>query len=207
MPNGRSAAEPEGSSSAGLNPEAQPPSAPREWACFAREVIEAVTRDRPAGDVSVPNLPVCPHGGVFVTLHRFNRLRGCMGLLDPATALPEAIRQAAVCAASQDPRFQPLRPPELADLAVEVSILSAPRPLRCLEELELGLHGILVRSGGCRGLFLPQVAIEHHLDKEAFLSRCCAEKAGLPADAWRRPGVEVLIFTTQVCHTEPANRQ
>jgi len=70
--------------------------------------------------------------------------------------------------------------------------------MRRLDELELGRHGILVRQGGRRGLFLPQVAVEHHLDKETFLSRCCDEKAGLPANAWQDPATEVLLFTTEV---------
>lgn len=121
-----------------------------------------------------------------------------MGILDPGLSLADAIRQAAVCAALQDPRFSPVREHELADLDIEVSILSPPFPMRSLDELQIGQHGILVQRHGRRGLFLPQVAAEHHLDKETFLSRCCVEKAGLSADAWRQPDTEVLLFTAEV---------
>jgi len=121
-----------------------------------------------------------------------------MGTLDPQIPLGEAVRQAAVCAAVQDPRFPPVTPAELTELDVEVSVLSDPVPMRNLADLEVGRHGVLVRRHGQRGLFLPQVAVEHHLDREEFLSRCCAEKAGLPPDAWKKPGTEVLLFTTEV---------
>ncbi|MEW6252269.1 MAG: AmmeMemoRadiSam system protein A [Planctomycetota bacterium] len=174
----------------------QPP-APR-WAHFARDVIAATACGRAVQEVDAGGLAAAPHGGVFVTLYKFRRLRGCMGVLDTALPLPEAVRQAAVCAARHDPRFEPVGPGELRDLEIEVSVMSAPRLLAGLDELELGVHGILVRRGRCRGLFLPQVAVEHHLGKEEFLSRCCAEKAGLPTDAWRDPQTEVLVFTTEV---------
>jgi AmmeMemoRadiSam system protein A len=179
---------------------------PRLWAQFAREVIETAVRGGDAECVPSAELPSCGHGGVFVTPHRGGRLRGCMGLLDPAMPLVAAVRQAAVCAALQDPRFSPVSTAELGDLKIEVSILSEPRPLgprdadraALLEHLELGVHGILVRRGRGRGLFLPQVATEHQLSKEEFLSRCCEEKAVLAPDAWRDPATEVLVFTTEV---------
>jgi AmmeMemoRadiSam system protein A len=121
-----------------------------------------------------------------------------MGTLDPSQPLADAVRHAAETAALHDPRFPPVTSAELPDLSVEVSILSAFWPMRSIDELQVGTHGILVRRGVQRGLFLPQVATEHHLDKETFLSRCCAEKAGLPPDAWRNPDTEVLLFTADI---------
>lgn len=150
-------------------------------------------------------MEIAPHGGVFVTLRKFARLRGCMGLLDPSLPLDEAVRHAAQCAAAEDPRFPPVAPDELQDIHVEVSIMSAPRPMQHLDELEIGRHGIIVQQGRRRGLFLPQVAVDHHLDKEAFLSRCCNEKAGLAPDAWKHADTTVEIFTTEVHdETHPA---
>lgn len=175
-------------------PQATSPS----WPSFARQVIDCTTRRRdPAQVVDSPS-ETREHGGVFVTLHKLGRLRGCMGILDPKMPLVDAVRDAAVSAASRDPRFPSVSPDELAHIEVEVSIMSHPHPMRDLDELQIGRHGVLVRRGMQRGLFLPQVAVDHHLDKEAFLSRCCSEKAGLPADAWKDPSTEVLIFTTEV---------
>jgi uncharacterized protein len=184
----------------------QPTSAsPGSWASFARQVVERAARNADTARVCAPEGESRPYGGIFVTLHKFRRLRGCMGTLDTTRSLAEAVRYAATCAAMHDPRFPPMGPGELADVAIEVSILSAAWPMRDISELELGRHSILVRSGMHQGLFLPQVATEHHLDREAFLSRCCSEKAGLPPEAWRQAGTEVLLFTTQV-FVEEENR-
>lgn len=168
------------------------------WPAYARRIIEYTACHGDPSRAEPPQAESRPHGGVFVTLHKFGKLRGCMGILDPDVPLAEAVRQAAVSAASQDPRFSRVVPDELPDLEIEVSVLSDSTPMRSLEDLKIGRHGILVRQGLRRGLFLPQVAVDHHLDKEQFLSRCCSEKAGLPADAWRDPKTEVLLFTTEV---------
>lgn len=168
-----------------------------DWLRFAREVIASTAAG--TDPLRVPEPPGdAPHAGVFVTLHRGGRLRGCMGILDGTLSLAEAVRQAATCAAAHDPRFQRVAPDELHDLVIEISVLSPPVPMRSPADLELGCHGILVRQGQRRGLYLPQVAIEHRLTREEFLSHCCREKAGLAADAWRQPETEVLLFTTLV---------
>ena len=168
------------------------------WLAYARQVVEYTARgDDPNSINTLPN-DTRAHHGVFVTLHKHGRLRGCMGILDPEQPLEEAVRHAAISAAARDPRFSPVTTAELADINIEVSILSSPYPMRSPDDLELGRHGIIVRRGLQRGLFLPQVAVTHHFDKETLLNRCCSEKAGLPADAWRDPDTEVLLFTTDV---------
>ena len=168
---------------------------PGSWPAYARQVIESAIRKDDSGGVRPPPAAPQPFGGVFVTLRVSGRLRGCMGTLEPEQSLAEAVGHAAVSAALHDPRFPPVAPADLPDISIEVSIMSAPWPMRDLDELELGKHGILVRNGPRRGLFLPQVATEHHFDKETLLTRCCREKAGLKPDAWRDPDTEVLLFT------------
>jgi AmmeMemoRadiSam system protein A len=168
------------------------------WAGFARRVIAAAAGGDLCAAISPPASELSGHSGVFVTLKRHGVLRGCMGVLNEQLPLAEAVRQAAVCAALHDPRFLPLNGRELAELSIEISILSPHWPMRSIEDLALGVHGVLIRRGEQRGLFLPQVAIEHRLNRETFLSRCCAEKANLAPDAWREPGTEVLLFTTEV---------
>lgn len=169
------------------------------WPAIARQAIEqAIGYGEAAADDPGPAENDCRCGGVFVTLHKFGRLRGCMGVLEPPADLIQTVRHAAVCAALQDPRFRPVAPGELGDIRIDVSIMTQPQPLRELDELELGRHGIIVGRGHSRGLFLPQVATEYGFSREEFLSRCCTEKAGLPPDAWRDPRTEVLIFTAEV---------
>lgn len=173
------------------------------WATFARAVIERAIRGEDPAGVPVPQLEDEPHGGVFVTLNDAQgRLRGCMGTLDPSQPLAEAVRTAAVNAALSDPRFPPVRPDELPKLGVQVSILTHPAAMRSLDELEIGRHGVIVRRGRNRGLFLPQVATQFRLSPAQFLSLCCSEKAGLPPDAWRDPQTEVLLFETR-CVSDP----
>ncbi len=179
------------------------PPGPRTWPAFARDVIEAVVR---GGDPTRPEPPPDASretSGAFVTLHRRGCLRGCMGTLTPGQSVGEAVRDAAICSAQHDPRFNPVAVGELTDLVIEVSILSPPWRMRTLDELELGRHGLLIRRGRHQGLFLPQVATEHRLDKETFITRCCTEKAGLPPDAWRQPETEVPLFTAQIYNEVP----
>ncbi len=73
---------------------------------------------------------------------------------------------------------------------------STPAPIR-LEEIEIGKHGLIVVSGGRRGLLLPQVATQHGLDPQRFLEETC-RKAGLPPEAWREAGTQILGFTCEV---------
>lgn len=168
------------------------------WPAFARQVIEYAIRNADVTGVQPPAESARSFGGVFVTLKKLGRLRGCMGTLDAFQPLVEAVRHAAETAALKDPRFPPVALAELPELSVEVSILSEPWPMRTLDDLQIGTHGIVVSRGTQRGLFLPQVAREHRLDKNTFLTRCCAEKAGLPPDAWRDPDTEVLLFTAEI---------
>lgn len=166
----------------------------------ARAAMEAAVRGEsvPVCDASEPILE--ERRGVFITLRSGERLRGCIGRFTPSEPLRELIPEMAVAAATEDPRFAADRitPEQLPDVTVEISVLS---PLEKTDDplsIELGVHGIYIRSGFRSGCFLPQVAIETGWTKEEFLSNCAAHKAGLPPDAWRHPDTEVLIFTAEV---------
>jgi len=162
----------------------------------AREAIEAGLRgDRPARGAGTGAL--AEHHGAFVTLTRDGRLRGCIGFVVARRPLLETVREAAQAAAFHDPRFPPLRPAELPEISLELSVLSEPRPVTSLEEIQVGRHGLIVRQGPRSGLLLPQVATEYGWDRDTFLSHTCA-KAGLPEDCWREPGTEIEIFGAEV---------
>lgn len=140
--------------------------------------------------------------GAFVSLHRHGKLRGCIGIVEPMEPLGKTIAHCAVSAAREDPRFASLRPEEVEDVEIEVSLLSEPE-LIAPENIVIGQHGLLIEQGRRRGLLLPQVAVEHHLDPVAFLSETC-RKAGLPTDAWRSKETEIYGFTCQIIgpHTQ-----
>lgn len=139
--------------------------------------------------------------GVFVTLTKHGRLRGCIGHPFPDSTLKEAIFDSAISAASRDPRFPPIEKAEMKEIIVEVTILTPPErieapPERFPELIEIGRHGLLVRQGYYQGLLLPQVAPENDFDAIDFLNHTCM-KAGLPADAWLK-GAEVYWFEGQI---------
>ena len=139
------------------------------------------------------------YGGLFVTLRQDGRLRGCMGSFSPETDMLATLQQVAV-SASHDPRFsgRPITPADLPDIEIEISVLSKPEETDDPLSLELGRHGILIENPAGRGCFLPQVATEFAWSKEEFLARCCSEKAGLHAEAWKRPETQVLLFTVEL---------
>lgn len=122
-----------------------------------------------------------------------------MGTFAEVTDIFQTIVHVAQLAA-QDPRFvnNPIIPAELKSLCVEISILSPATAVSDPLSLELGVHGILIEQGSHRGCFLPHVAVEYAWTKEEFLSRCCSDKANLPADAWQDPQTTVSLFTTEV---------
>jgi AmmeMemoRadiSam system protein A len=151
------------------------------------------------------------HSGAFVTLNtRAGELRGCVGMPYPVQPLYEAVIESAGSAAIEDPRFEHIRAGELADLRIEISVLTQPvdiqqlgvpagaSPRRIAAAIRPGTHGLLISQGHRRGLLLPQVATEYGWSAERFLAETC-RKAGLDADAWQR-GARIEVFTAEIIH-------
>ena len=163
----------------------------------ARDTVEAVILKKPAPRPQSDDPELNATCGCFVTLKNHDRLRGCIGQFTSDNPLIELVVEMAKAAATSDPRFfaDPIRPNELEQLDVEISVLS---PLQRTEDplsLRLGVDGVYIKRGRFSGCFLPQVATETGWTKEEFLSYCCAHKAGLAADAWKDPETEVNVFT------------
>ncbi len=164
----------------------------------ARRAIEArLKRQKALVDESelTPMLQV--ERALFVTLTIGGMLRGCIGHVLPMGPLFREIGEVACLAAFDDPRFPPVSREELPHLELEVTIMSPLHHIDNVEEIIPGKHGLLVRKGCYQGLLLPQVASEHGWDRERFLSETC-RKAGLPTNAWRQAGLEILVFTAYI---------
>jgi AmmeMemoRadiSam system protein B/AmmeMemoRadiSam system protein A len=131
--------------------------------------------------------------GAFVTLRKAGKLRGCIGYVAPVKPVWEAVLDNAEAAALRDGRFAPVGPGELADLDVEVSVLTEPVAIPDWTGFEVGRHGIVLVKGARRAVFLPDVAVEQGWDREQTLAHL-ARKAGLPADGWRE-GAQYSVFT------------
>jgi AmmeMemoRadiSam system protein A len=139
--------------------------------------------------------------GTFVTLTINNQLRGCIGNLSADKSILEGVKDNAINAAFHDPRFLPLTKNELENIVIEISLLTAPETLEyhdgddLLEKLRPTIDGVIIRKGFYSATFLPQVW-DQLPDKQFFLEHLC-QKAGLPPDAWHRPGLEVMVYQVQ----------
>jgi uncharacterized protein (TIGR00296 family) len=171
---------------------------------LARRAAEEYVKTRKT--INVPEdtpkklLQLC---GVFVTINSMKNghesLRGCIGLPYPTTPLAQAVIEAAISSATQDPRFQPLSSNELDKVVFELSVLTPPekvevnKPTEYPSKIKVGEDGLIVEKGMFKGLLLPQVPVELGWDEEEFLCECSV-KAGLPADCWLLAGTKIQKF-------------
>lgn len=146
-----------------------------------------------------PNLKL--HAGAFVTLTINKDLRGCIGYIISNKKLFDTVCDAAIQAAIGDPRFPKLSKAELSKISMEISVLSPPFKMNNYDEIVIGKHGLIVEENYHRGLLLPQVPIEHKMNKEEFLSALC-HKAGLESNLWRKKILNIQMFTANVFSEE-----
>lgn len=142
--------------------------------------------------------------GAFVTIHKKGKLRGCIGNIIGEGPLYQTVQNMAIASATQDPRFSPVTKDELKDIDIEISVLSKPKRVMDPDDIQMGVHGVIVSRGFNRGVFLPQVATETGWSREEFLSQLCSQKAGLPPNAWKDPQTVLEIFTAQVFNEKDA---
>ncbi len=140
--------------------------------------------------------------GCFVTLHAKGRLRGCIGIIEPEKPLIAAVRENAVHAGFHDPRFSPVTLQEMKQIAIEISILTKPVPLKfqnaddLKKQLKPGVHGVILSHGHHRATFLPQVW-EQLPEAEDFLGHLCL-KAGVEKTGWKDAKTAVEVYEVSV---------
>ena len=165
---------------------------------LARNTIVSQIKTAKALEVEVDDPALEEIRGAFVTIHRAGQLRGCIGNIIGTEPLYIGVRDMAIAASTQDPRFPPLSEAELADIDIEISVLTPLKKITELDEIILGTHGVLVRQGFNSGVYLPQVATETGWSKEEFMNSLCAQKAGISADAWKKGECEIYVFSAEV---------
>ena len=149
--------------------------------------------------------------GAFVTLNTYpeKELRGCIGIPEPIMQLKKAIMEAAK-SACMDPRFPPLKPSELDNIVVEVTVLTpmelvkASSPGEYPDKIKVGEDGLMIKKSYYSGLLLPQVPVEWGWDEREFLCQVCI-KAGLMPDEWLEGDAHIYSFHGQI-FTEVAPR-
>jgi len=163
---------------------------------MARQTLKSYLATGEVPDFPITNPTLKTPRAVFVTLRdRQGKLRGCIGRIFPDEALALAVQQMTIEAAVNDSRFVPVRPEEVDDLTVEISILSYPQRVCDVRAVQLGTHGVILKRDGRRGIFLPEVA-ESFSKKEEFLGELCAQKAHLERQCWQDPQTQIDIFTS-----------
>jgi hypothetical protein len=170
---------------------------------LAREAMEygVVGRSLPPLDRSLLTANLIEHGASFVTLTISTELRGCIGALEAFQPLVEDVREHAIAAALEDPRFPPVDQSELSSIKLEISRLTAPHPLEysssddLLKKLRPHVDGVILKDGSRRATFLPQVW-EKIPGPAEFLGHLC-QKMGAHANAWRTTSMQVLVYQVE----------
>jgi AmmeMemoRadiSam system protein A len=170
---------------------------PEERALLLRIAHESILSALERREISLtpPSQHLGEPRGAFTTIYFQKVLRGCVGYVIPVASVYRTVAETARTAAFEDTRFSPITIEEAPGVDVSLSILS---PLRVItpEEVEIGVHGLVVSQSGRRGLLLPQVPVEHRWDRVTFIEQTC-RKAGLPGDAWQK-GARLEAFTAEV---------
>lgn len=170
---------------------------------LARESVACAAAGTPLPHVRLSELPPALRepGACFVTLHKHGDLRGCTGVLVAQMPLAEEVVRTAAATALHDPRFDPVRPFELPDLDIEISILTPPQPLEVPRPADLprlirpGIDGVTLYLPPYRATFLPQVW-ERVPDPVQFLDMLC-QKMGLPSRSWLDPQMRVEVYQVE----------
>lgn len=175
-----------------------PPSSQKRLMELSRRTLESFVRQtaQQTATIEDPYL-LTSNYGAFVSLHKADELRGCIGTCFPTQPLYKTIIEMTEAAASRDHRVSPIRAKELAEIGIEISVLSPLEVARDPLSLEIGKHGLYIASGGSRGVLLPQVAAQYGWDMETFLGQTCL-KAGLPKNGWRWPETKIMGFTALI---------
>lgn len=148
---------------------------------LARKTIDTYVKDKKVIDPPPDLIPeMKDKAGVFVSLHRQGRLRGCIGTFAPTTenVANEIIRN-AIESSTQDPRFPPMGKDELADLEISVDVLRAPEPVKSIKELDAKRFGVIIKAGMKKGLLLPDLPGVNTPEEQIGI---CRQKAGIGDD-------------------------
>ena len=127
---------------------------------LARDTVNSWVRDRKKPDLpeNLPEEMLQGRAGVFVSLHRDGRLRGCIGTIQATRRnIAEEIIENAISASTRDPRFGPVQPEELETLEISVDVLGDAEKIRSADELDVKRYGVIVSKGFRRGLLLPNL--------------------------------------------------
>jgi AmmeMemoRadiSam system protein A len=147
---------------------------------LAKDTVENYVRKKELPQPKQLTPEMEEQAGVFVCIKKHGRLRGCIGTFEPTKSnVAQETMANAISSATRDPRFPPVATAELSDLTYSVDVLTKPVPVKSKDELDPRKYGVIVESGGRRGLLLPDLegvdTVEQQID-------ICRQKAGIYSD-------------------------
>jgi len=164
---------------------------------LARKAIMNAENDKVLQKLSSPKI-INEKKGVFVTIMVDDQLHGCIGNLD-AIDVHSGVIKYAIFAAYNDPRFPPLKKQEFSRMKLHINLLSQPKSLDFKDEKDLLKKikgkGVIIKKGFSSATFLPCVW-DDLPEPGSFMGHLCM-KAGLPADEWKHPGLEVQVYDSE----------
>lgn len=147
---------------------------------LAKQALEAYVRERKVIRPEDPTAEMKEKAGVFVCVKKSGELRGCIGTFEPCQEnVAEETVMNAISTATQDPRFEPIKPGELEDLVYTVDVLTHPEPVQSKEDLDPKKYGVIVESGYRRGLLLPDLEGVDSAEQQIDI---CRQKGGIGPD-------------------------
>ncbi len=147
---------------------------------LAKRTVETYVKEGKTPKVGELTPEMRERAGVFVSIHKFGELRGCIGTFEPSQEnVAEEIAVNAISSATRDPRFPPVAPNELKDLSYSVDVLTKPEPIKSKDQLDPKRYGVIVEAGFRRGLLLPDL---EGVDSVDYQIDICRQKAGITPD-------------------------
>jgi len=147
---------------------------------LAKDTVESYVREGKTPQLKRLTPEMQEKAGVFVSIHKLDDLRGCIGTFEPVQKnIAEEIIANAISSATRDPRFPPIAPEELKDLNYSVDVLTTPESVESKDQLDPKKYGVIVEAGWRRGLLLPDL---EGVDSVDYQIDICRQKAGIAPD-------------------------
>lgn len=169
----------------------------RELLSIARKALVAYAKDHRHGKTNPEHKRLQEKGAAFVTITKSGALRGCIGHIEARLPLHLCVREMAIAAGFEDPRFSKIELNEIDNIELEISVLSSLVPVKGPEDIMIGRDGLNIIRKPRSGLLLPQVSKKYQWDAKTFLEETCI-KAGLNANDWKEPDTKIFRFEADV---------
>ena len=144
---------------------------------LAKETVESYVRRREVPEPTELMPEMKERAGVFVSIKKRGELRGCIGTFEPTRVnVAEEIIANSISSATRDPRFPPVHAGELDQLSYSVDVLTQPEPVEDASWLDPKRYGVIIESGGLRGLLLPDLEGVDTVERQIDI---CRQKAGI----------------------------